>query len=673
MPPPIPGVAISLPHRRTPVIALPFALMTPQHGFRPRGLKVKYSLLLALSAVLIGIGGPATAQTDNTACFDCHEDTPAEVGGTYDSALAYSIHAELDCIDCHADIQELPHADSLAKARCGDCHEDEAELYQWHGRYQVTECIDVPCCADCHGRHDIRPSSDKASRVNPLHLPETCGRCHEDLDLTTKYEMLYGKAVELYQSSVHGKASLGGVYLAATCNDCHSSNGTAHRIMGPGHPESSINHFNIPHTCGKCHRNIENDFWEGIHGRLVERGETDSPVCTNCHGEHGIISTTDARSPVSPTRVAEATCAPCHESAFINEKYGIPTGRLQTWVDSYHGLKSKAGDVTVANCASCHGAHRILPQSDPASSIHSGNLQATCGYCHPGISVAMAETPIHSTPGISRTPAARIIANIYIVVIILVIGTMVIHWLIDLRKQIHLVNVKDQITRMNFNEVWQHTFLMLSFIMLAVTGFSLRFSDAFWVQWLFGWEGGFPLRGVLHRVAAVIFIFTVVWHILYLTTSRGHLFLRDMFPATSDARQFLHMLRYNLGLRKGRPQFGRFSYIEKAEYWALVWGSVVMIITGFFLWFENIAVKWFPKGFLDVVLVVHYYEAWLAVLSILVWHMYSTVFSPHVYPMNPAWYTGKIPVDVYRHEHPDDPLLKKPMMEENRQKGSQRG
>ena len=114
------------------------------------------------------------------------------------------------------------------------------------------------------------------------------------------------------------------------------------------------------------------------------------------------------------------------------------------------------------------------------------------------------------------------------------------------------------------------------------------------------------------------------------------------------------MISYNLGLKKDKPAFGRFSYVEKAEYWALVWGSVIMIITGFFLWFENFAVQWFPKGFLDVMLVIHYYEAWLATLAIFVWHMYSTIFSPAVYPMNPSWYTGKMPLDAYIHEHGGD-------------------
>jgi cytochrome b subunit of formate dehydrogenase len=212
---------------------------------------------------------------------------------------------------------------------------------------------------------------------------------------------------------------------------------------------------------------------------------------------------------------------------------------------------------------------------------------------------------------------------------------------------------------MDLNEVWQHTFLMTTFIVLVITGFSLRYSESTWVNLAFGWEGGFALRGVIHRVAAVLFILTSIWHTLYLITARGRTFVRDMWPSINDLKEFFWMMAYNLNFRSEKPKFGRFSYIEKAEYWALVWGTVVMIITGFFLWYDNLAVQWFPKGFLDVTLVIHYYEAWLATLAIIVWHLYSVIFSPGVYPMNPSWIDGKMPLDVYIHEHGGDPALDK--------------
>jgi cytochrome b subunit of formate dehydrogenase len=126
-----------------------------------------------------------------------------------------------------------------------------------------------------------------------------------------------------------------------------------------------------------------------------------------------------------------------------------------------------------------------------------------------------------------------------------------------------------------------------------------------------------------------------------------------MMPALSDFKQFAQKILFNVGLSKTAPRFERFSYVEKAEYWALIWGNVVMILTGILLWFDNYFVNLLPKGFLDVALVIHFYEAILATLAILIWHLYATVFNPHVYPMNPSWLTGKMPRDMFEHEHPD--------------------
>jgi cytochrome b subunit of formate dehydrogenase len=354
--------------------------------------------------------------------------------------------------------------------------------------------------------------------------------------------------------------------------------------------------------------------------------------------------------------VAQETCAPCHESAVLNEKYGLRAGRLTSFIDSYHGLKSRAGDTHVANCASCHGVHRILPSTDPTSTIYPDNLQVTCGECHPGISPEMAAQPIHGVAGQGlQTSAADIVEKVYIVVIVVIIGLMVLHWLIDLIRQLkNLFGRRPQVRRMDPNEVWQHAFLMVTFVVLVISGFALRFGESGLTQLFFGWEGGFGLRGIVHRFSAVFFILTVIWHSLFLTLSgRGRRFLGDMWPARLDFAQFVQRIQYNLGRRPEGPRFGRFSYVEKAEYWALIWGSAIMIVTGLPLWFDNWVVQFLPKGVLDVALVIHYYEAWLATLAILVWHMYSTVFSPQVYPMNPSWLTGMMPEKMYRHEHPE--------------------
>jgi cytochrome b subunit of formate dehydrogenase len=541
---------------------------------------------------------------------------------------------------------------------CIACHEDAGEEYTIHGRVAHADDDEIPTCSDCHGSHDILPSTAKLSKTNPINLPETCGICHTDLDLIERHQIRKDHPPGIYESSIHGRAVKGGLITAATCNDCHSGEGTAHRIYSQGHPNSSINHFNIPDTCGQCHEQATKDYWAGIHGQLIKRGDANSPACTNCHGEHGIIAHDDPRSPVSRARLAESTCTPCHESITLTERYGISTGRRPTFIDNYHGLKTKAGDLEVANCASCHGVHLILPSSNPASRVNADNLRDTCGECHPGITSELAATPIHGFVGdVEQNKVAEIVRIVYIVAIIVIIGLMAFHWFIDfIRQSILIAKKKPRVRRMWADEVWQHTLLMVSFIVLVITGFALRYGDSWYARMLFGWDHGFEVRGLIHRIAAVVLILVSFWHVLYLLTDRGKKFLKDIFPTIGDFKDFVHRTFYNLGLSKTPPRFKKFSYVEKAEYWALIWGNVVMILTGILLWFDNYFVNILPKGSLDVALVIHFYEAILATLAIVIWHLYATVFNPAVYPMNPSWLTGKMPRDMFEHEHPDEEI-----------------
>ena len=190
------------------------------------------------------------------------------------------------------------------------------------------------------------------------------------------------------------------------------------------------------------------------------------------------------------------------------------------------------------------------------------------------------------------------------------------------------------------------------------TGFALKYDQSWWAVLLFGWDRGFTVRGIIHRVAATVLIFVSLWHIGYLFGSRGRHWLRDMTISRKDVIEVKDSALYFLGLGKKRARFGRFSYREKAEYWALVWGAFLMSVTGLLLWFDNQVAPFLPKGFLQVALVIHYYEAWLATLAILVWHIYGTVFRTEVRPMNPAWWSGKMPKSMYDEEHPEGPHLK---------------
>jgi cytochrome b subunit of formate dehydrogenase len=125
-----------------------------------------------------------------------------------------------------------------------------------------------------------------------------------------------------------------------------------------------------------------------------------------------------------------------------------------------------------------------------------------------------------------------------------------------------------------------------------------------------------------------------------------------MLPSWKDITDLRDVVLYNLLRRREEPQFGKFNYAEKLEYWAFLWGTVVMASSGFLLWFNNFALRHFPKWITDVATAVHWYEALLATFSILLWHFYMVIFDPLVYPMDTAWLDGKISAEHYRYSRP---------------------
>lgn len=620
-------------------------------------MHIRFVALAGFAVALVGFGahrahaqisaGPAVTSDD---CSLCHDGSEDDIPATTPASLHGSVHEGFECLDCHVDIDEVPHDETLQPAACVSCHEDMVARYTQHGLGIVGIDPDLPTCGTCHGAHDIRPASDPTSITHVSRREEVCGQCHGNLDFAKEHDIRLKRAVEAYESSVHGQAHQADPNSrAAMCSDCHGTERDVHRILPAGNTGSAINHFNIPNTCGQCHEEEAKEFWEGIHGQMALRGDTHVPVCTDCHGEHGILAPDDPRSNVSPFRVAEATCTPCHETARINERYDAPVGSTIQFVDSFHGLKSRSGDATVANCASCHEPHRTLAADDPRSQVHPENLQKTCGSCHQSISAEMARVPIHAAADEAGWPS--FFRRVYIALIVMVIGGMLGYVSLDFVRQSRRHLSVPQVERMDGNAILQHTLLMSTFIVLVLTGFALRYSEYFPFRHLFGWDGGYNARGVIHRIAAVIFTISSFWHLFWLFGKKGRTFLAAMAPGLRDVRELSQAVRFNLGKTDHHPQFGRFSFVEKAEYWALVWGTVVMAGTGLLLWYKNDAVAFLSRETLQVMRVIHLYEAWLATLAIIVWHLYSVLFKPGVYPGNPAWITGKMPRDLYVEEH----------------------
>jgi cytochrome b subunit of formate dehydrogenase len=155
-------------------------------------------------------------------------------------------------------------------------------------------------------------------------------------------------------------------------------------------------------------------------------------------------------------------------------------------------------------------------------------------------------------------------------------------------------------------------------------------------------EGRYAMRSLIHRVAAAVFMAVAVSHLVSLIVNRKlREHWKEMLPTVDDPREALSNFAYNLGLGDRQPGRSPHSYIEKAEYWAVVWGAVVMAASGAMLWANTLVMRLLPKLWLDVATSVHFYEALLATLAIVVWHFYSSIFDPDVYPLNTAFLTGR--------------------------------
>src|SRR5262249_55769777 len=203
--------------------------------------------------------------------------------------------------------------------------------------------------------------------------------------------------------------------------------------------------------------------------------------------------------------------------------------------------------------------------------------------------------------------------------------------------------------RMNRHQRIQHILLFTSFIVLVLTGFALKYPDSWFASLL---SMGERVRGIAHRVAAVVLIGVGTYHVLYVALNRqGRRLIFDFLPVPKDVTDLWQSMRYYVGLSDKKPEFARFNYAEKAEYWALVWGLIVMASTGIMLWAKVTVGNMLPRWWLDVATAIHFYEAVLATLAIVVWHFYQVFFDPDTYPMNWAWWDGKVSFDHYSHEH----------------------
>ncbi len=525
-------------------------------------------------------------------------------------------------------------------------------------------------CLDCHAEKSLTKTAasgketslfvDRARLAASAHKTNTCASCHADA--TAKHPddnrpvqpvncgLCHGKAAESYGASVHGLAVKAGRAGAATCQDCHDS----HDILPATSPASPLYYSKQAATCGQCHDQEAKEWAESVHGKAVAAGVRDAPNCTDCHSEHKIKPLKGS----SAMKISAEVCSRCHASERLNTKYNLPADRVRTFFESYHGLASQYGSTLAANCGSCHGYHKVLRSSDPNSTINKAHLVETCGKCHPGANEKFALGKIHvdnaaarSAPDIGST-INWWVRKIYLLLICGTIGGMFAHNALLFYKKVkaHLRAGGRPVVRMNLSQRLQHAVLAVSFIVLAITGFALKFPDS-WLARAMG--SSEPIRRWSHRIAAIVLLAVGACHIVYLLATRdGRQLVKDLLPVKRDLADAWAAVRYLTGLSQDKPKIARFGYAEKMEYWAVIWGTLIMGVTGIMVWFKIDVTQLLPRWAVEVALTIHYYEAVLACLAIVVWHFYHVMFDPDVYPVNLACWDGKVSEHWQAEEHP---------------------
>ncbi|OGW82754.1 MAG: hypothetical protein A3C47_05160 [Omnitrophica bacterium RIFCSPHIGHO2_02_FULL_51_18] len=596
-------------------------------------------------------------------CLMCHakQDITASADGrslfVNGEELTDSAHTKTSCAQCHNEVTpsiERACATVKNKVNCAVCHTAQVEQYQesTHGKLHAKKDPNAPFCADCHGTHGILAKNDTQSRTFPTHVPALCAECHQETKkAAVRYRGAQHEIPEHYVESIHGKGLLkSGLVVTAMCTSCH----TAHRELPASDPESSVNRNRIASTCAACHKGVYEKYRQSIHAPAKGRDADKLPVCSDCHTAHTIKRTDMDAFKFEIMNI----CGKCHLK--ISE----------TYFDTFHGKVTKLGYAKTAKCHDCHGAHEILPPADPRSTLSRHNIVSTCRKCHAGATKQFAGYLTHAT---HHDPHKYpLIFWTFWLMTALLVGTFAasgIHTLLWLPKSLQMRRARlpephdpsqKQYVRFTLLNRILHATMIVSFLTLATTGMTLKFSYTAWAIFVSRLLGGFEVSGFLHRSAAGVLVGLFLVHLWDLLRRKrldfGSWKKMLLGPDTvlftlKDVREFFATVRWYMG-RGARPRYGRWTYWEKFDYFAVFWGIAIIGSSGLMLWFPEFFTHFLPGWMINVATIIHSDEALLAAGFIFTIHFFNTHFRPEKFPMDTVIFTGRMSVEELKRERP---------------------
>ncbi len=599
----------------------------------------------------------------NKSCLKCHlkdaskgEYLIAQSGDTLQlnlSHLSNSVHSKIHCVKCHTGASQALSrpCSTIDKVDCSNCHADVANKYftSGHGKGYLKKEEGVPYCTDCHGTHQIKTRLDDTSPTYRGNIPLLCGNCHKSNGKANKLVKLKEvNAYYDYSKSVHGKGLTDkGLLVSAVCTDCH----TTHHELKESDTLSSINPKNVPTTCAKCHKSIYDKYITSVHSQKNNTDHKKYPTCSTCHPAHHISDVTRDKFMTEVT----VQCGSCHKKL------------AETYKDTYHGKAYMLGDLNAARCSDCHGAHHILRVDDPNSKVGYKNIVSTCKKCHPDATLEFTGYLTHATH--NDNPILYWAFWAMTTLLIVVFGFFGLHTLIWLPRSIKQRKVTKHIIpsgkikyyrRFNKRQRLTHILVILSFLLLALTGMTLKFAHMAWAAWIANILGGVRAAGNIHRFAAIVTFGYFGFHLLTLFQLRAKesISVKEfLFGSNSlmfnkqDIKDLGASLKWFFG-RGPRPAYGRWTYWEKFDYMAVFWGVAVIGLSGLMLWFPEFFTKFVPGWVINVAQIIHSDEALLAVGFIFTIHFFNTHLRPESFPMDTVIFTGYVPLEEYKKDRP---------------------
>lgn len=599
----------------------------------------------------------------NKSCLECHnkdrskgEFLLSEAGDTLDfdlSHLSNSVHVNIECAKCHTGVSHNKKrpCETVEKVDCSNCHVEVSNEYftSGHGQAYLNNSQEAPYCTNCHGTHGTKSRFDDTSPTYRGAIPTLCGKCHNSTgDANKNTHLKEVDAYSDYSKSIHGKGlTEKGLLVSAVCTDCH----TTHHELKESDTLSSVNPRNVPGTCAKCHKSIYEDYIASDHSILKNQDGKTYPTCSTCHSAH-VISEIDKDKFM--TEITDQ-CGLCHEKL------------AETYKETYHGKAYMLGDLEAARCSDCHGAHKILNVSNPNSMVGYNNIVNTCKQCHANATLEFTGYLTHATH--NDNPVLYWAFWGMTSLLVFVFGFFGLHtlfWLPRSLKQRRINKHKTPVgkvkyyRRFNKRQRFTHIMVILSFLLLALTGMTLKFAHMEWASWLANILGGVKSAGNIHRFAAVITFGYFAFHLGTLFQLRAKagvgpvefLFGKNsLMFSMQDIRDLTASIKWFFG--KGpRPEYGRWTYWEKFDYMAVFWGVAVIGLSGLILWFPEFFTRFIPGWAINVAQIIHSDEALLATGFIFTVHFFNTHLRPESFPMDTVIFTGHVPLEEYIKDRP---------------------